>query len=64
MSSNESVPPAPPTEGDWACACVKRDRAGRLTHICINDATLDRCSRCGATREEVYRIREERRLED
>ena len=43
--------------GSWPCACLKRDRrTGRQTHIRINDATLERCRNCGATRDEAYAL--------
>jgi hypothetical protein len=40
----------------WPCACVKRDRAGRLTHIKQHHRTVERCQRCGSTREQADRI--------
>lgn len=38
--------PVPPDY--WPCACVKRDKAGNLTHFGMQPPTVKRCRRCGA----------------
>jgi hypothetical protein len=40
----------------WPCACVKRDRKGRMTHIRLNAPEVERCRRCGATRDAAERL--------
>lgn len=45
----------------WVCACVKRDRAGNMTHIKINPAKRLRCRKCKGTRTGyIQLLREER----
>lgn len=39
-------------ENYWVCACVKRDRKGRMTHIKENHRSVAKCRRCGCTRDE------------
>lgn len=40
------------TEKRWPCACVKRDKAGNLTHIKTHVMTRKRCRVCKAERPE------------
>jgi hypothetical protein len=35
-------------DGYWACACVKRDDAGRMTHIGMQPPRRRKCKECGA----------------
>jgi hypothetical protein len=37
--------------GWWICACVKRDRKGRMTHIAYNPPTRKKCGRCGCVQK-------------
>ena len=38
--------------GWWVCACVKRDRTGRLTHLKMNAPTVTVCRKCRCTKEQ------------
>ena len=38
------------TDGYWPCACVKRNRAGNMTHIKLNHPLLKSCAKCKAKR--------------
>lgn len=40
-----------PRIGGWPCACQKRDRRGKLTHVRVHPQTVERCGACGATRD-------------
>lgn len=35
----------------WVCACVKRDKQKKLSHIKMNPMSLKRCRVCGCTRD-------------
>lgn len=35
----------------WPCACVKRDRKGRMTALKVNSHNVSRCRVCGAKRD-------------
>jgi hypothetical protein len=34
----------------WPCACVKRDKAGNMSHIKLHHKSKSECRVCGATR--------------
>ncbi len=38
----------PDTSKWWACACVKRDRKGKMSHIKLHPPTTRKCKTCGA----------------
>ena len=38
----------------WACACVKRDTARKMTHIRVNHPSLQKCDQCGSERDMVF----------
>lgn len=35
----------------WPCACFKRNKAGRMTHIKLNAPELAKCPKCKCTRD-------------
>lgn len=37
-------------EGYWPCACVKRDKDGRMTHIKLQSAKRKHCPKCKSVR--------------
>jgi hypothetical protein len=49
----------PNTEDYWPCACVKRDRAGNMTHIKLNHNSVPKCRKCKATRANAERFKRE-----
>ena len=40
----------------WPCACVKRDAEGRMSHIKGNHPSVNKCRRCGCTKEQHDRL--------
>lgn len=46
----------------WPCACVRRDRRGRLTHVKLQPDSVAECRSCHATREDAMRIRQDLQL--
>lgn len=34
----------------WVCACVRRDRSGRMTGLKFNHPDVKRCRKCGSER--------------
>ena len=38
----------------WVCACVKRDRAGNMTHFKGHCQTVTRCPKCKCERPESW----------
>jgi hypothetical protein len=37
----------------WPCACLKRYKAGNMSHIKLNHKSIAKCRTCGATREDA-----------
>lgn len=50
MKVTFGMEPMKPPSGSWACACVKRDAAGRMTHIKMNHPKSNRCRKCKCTK--------------
>lgn len=34
----------------WPCACVRRGKDGKMTHIRVNSPALSKCNVCGVKR--------------
>ena len=34
----------------WPCACVKRDKSGRMTHIALHNPSEKSCKKCKCKR--------------
>ena len=54
---NSKLPPVPPLPGptvpvtldrQWACACVRRDRRGKIKAIKLHPMTTKSCKVCGS----------------
>lgn len=42
-------------EHGWPCACVKRERGGRMSHIKLHHPDIRECKKCGCTKDDSER---------
>lgn len=45
--------PAPKRDDWWPCACVKRTRKGRMSHIKLHHPSAKKCRACGCTKKDI-----------